>query len=84
MPAEAQLHLSQPIALRVRFRGVLDASWFDNLHDVALTSTLRGLAVETTLVAVAPDEAALLGVLNLLHQLGHSLISVKCSDKAPR
>lgn len=79
MSSPTQPDPSQPILVRVRFRGVLDASWFAGLKVVALTTAGRGRAAETTLVAEAVDEAALMGVLNLLYQLRHPLISVTCA-----
>jgi hypothetical protein len=80
MPVRAQCHPARPLAFRVRFRGVLDASWFANLLNVALSSSETGNVVVTTLIAEAPDEAALMGVLNLLYGLGCPLISLECSD----
>jgi hypothetical protein len=79
MPARTQPRLSST-AFRVRFRGALEASWFANLQNVTLTIARRGSTVETTLTATAPDEAALMGVLNLLYELGCPLIALECLD----
>ena len=51
------------------------SEWFDGL-------TIRNEADgETTLVGTLPDQAALFGVLNKIHALNLSLISVvKCRD----
>ena len=65
---------------RVRFRGALEASWFANLQNVTLTSTGCGRTTKTTLTATAPDEAALMGVVNLLYELGCPLIALERLD----
>ena len=79
MPAQMRPH-SSSTAFRVRFRGALEASWFANLENVTLTSAGCGGSMETTLTATAPDEAALMGVLNLLYELGCPLLALECLD----
>jgi hypothetical protein len=67
----------QPLSFRVRFRGTLSAGWFATLQDVTLSSSRVGNATETTLAGQVPDEAALIGLVNLLYELGCTLISVE-------
>jgi hypothetical protein len=80
MPTQAQQHTARPLAFQARFRGALEASWFANLLNVSLSSTGTGSTAETILVAEAPDEATLMGVLNLLYELGCPLNSLECPD----
>ena len=79
MPARTRAH-SSSTTFRVRFRGALEASWFANLQNVTLASAGCGSSVETTLTATAPDEAALMGVLNLLYELNCPLLALECLD----
>jgi hypothetical protein len=65
---------------RVRFRGSLDATWFSSLQDVSLSSAEVDGVQESTLNGSATDDAALMGVLNLLHDLGCTLVSVELLD----
>lgn len=66
-----------PISFRIRFRGKLSPSWFATLQDVTLACQNNGKDVESTLSGDAPDEGAILGILNMLYELGCSLISVE-------
>jgi hypothetical protein len=75
MPASE--YSNRPLHFRVRFRGTLSASWFATLQDVTLSTTRTGSVTETTLTGEAPDEAALIGLVNLLYQIGCSLVLVE-------
>ena len=79
MPARTRPH-SSSTDFRVRFRGALESSWFANLQNVTLTAIGCGSTTETTLTATAPDEAALMGVLNLLYELGCPLLVLERLD----
>ncbi len=68
------------ISFRIRFRGRLSPTWFATLQDVTLASQDRGKGTESTLSGDAPDEGAILGILNMLYELGCSLISVETFD----
>jgi hypothetical protein len=86
MAAMAEEPSSQTLAYRIRFRGTLGSTWFAMLQDASISSARRGSDTESTLVGTIPDEAALIGVVNLLHQVGCSLISVEScrADEASR
>jgi hypothetical protein len=81
MPISASTYPNRPLLFRVRFRGTLSASWFAALQNVSLSTTRAGNVTETTLTGEAPDEAALMGVINLLYQLGCPLILVETLDQ---
>lgn len=65
------------ISFRIRFRGELSLTWFATLQDVTLISTRCGKTIETMIAGEAPDEGAILGILNMLYDLGCSIISVE-------
>lgn len=77
MPTLGSEYPNRPLLFRVRFRGTLSASWFATLQNVSLSTTRTGNVTETTLTGEAPDEAALIGLINLLYQLGCSLLTVE-------
>lgn len=68
---------SSGLSFRIRFRGELGVAWFATLQDVTLTSTRQGRTTETTIVGAAPDEGTILGILNMLYELGCSIILVE-------
>lgn len=63
----------------IRIKGHLDESWADWFGGLAISHEANG---ETLLTVSVPDQAALHGVLNRLHDLGVQLISVNPVDKA--
>lgn len=81
MPTSASTPPNRPLLFRVRFRGTLGASWFGTLQNVSLSTTREGKVTVTTLTGEAPDEAALIGLVNLLYQLGCSLIMVETLEQ---
>lgn len=55
---------------RIRVEGSLDPSWSDRLGGLAITSTGKfGVETTTVLEGELPDQSALMGVLNTLHEL---------------
>ena len=57
----------------IRLKGHLDECWAERFGDVRLSHVEGG---ETVLLGLFPDQAALFGVLLLIHSLGVTLISV--------
>jgi hypothetical protein len=68
------------LLFRITFRGALDESWFAILQGMTLSTTRERGVTETTLVGEAPDEAAIVGIVNMLYELGCSLLEVKRMD----
>jgi hypothetical protein len=62
----------------IRILGHLDESWSDNLSGMNI-SPVTGTtgSQETRLIGELPDQAALMGVLNTLYDMGFSLILVE-------
>ena len=66
-----------PACYRIRARGVLDARWSHWMHELQLTVETSAGAPVPTLSGTVRDQAALLGVLNQLYELGLLIISVE-------
>ncbi|MBK8050664.1 MAG: hypothetical protein IPK16_28305 [Anaerolineales bacterium] len=77
------LYRDEPAVYRICLSGVLDASWSDMLAGMALasdeTGSHRGI---TTLSGCVADQAALMGVLNLVYTLGMTVLLVECEGAA--
>lgn len=74
---ESHLTVYDPACYRIRARGALDAHWTHWMHELQLhVETIAGARV-LTLSGTVRDQAALLGVLNQLYDLGLPLISVE-------
>lgn len=63
--------------IQIRIKGHLAAEWADRLDDAVITHEAKGEAVIT---GQLPDQAALLGLLNRLHGLNLTIISISRSD----
>lgn len=78
-----KLTLHDPAAYRICVQGVLEPSWSEQLHGMAIATmavqdkTGRELR-HTELVGPLADQAALIGVINTLYALGLPLVSVAC------
>ncbi|MGL4651359.1 MAG: hypothetical protein ACRC1H_18280 [Caldilineaceae bacterium] len=77
-----QRHLEGPLRFRIRFGGTLSAHWFATMQDVTLSATRIGEMTETTITGEVPDDAALIGIVNMLYELGCGLISLETLGKA--
>jgi len=84
LPTERGYLLDAPGRYRIIIRGTLDAGWADRLSGMTISATrLANGASATLLIGELADQSALVGVLNTLHDLGLSLVSVECvADKA--
>jgi hypothetical protein len=61
----------------IRIRGNLDQSWSDHLSGMKIVPVPKTAGPQETLLAgELADQAALIGVLNTLYDMGFSLISV--------
>lgn len=72
------LLFDRPGRYRIRVQGELDASWSSRLSD--LTVTVKRPASRrpvTTLTGEVRDQAALMGVLSALYDLGYPLLKVE-------
>ncbi len=76
--------MDYPAYFRIQLYGRLTQDWGDRLGgmDVTCTETDAGTPV-TTLSGWLPDQAALLGVLNGVYNIGLATLSVSRSETEP-
>jgi hypothetical protein len=88
MDGEAdRLTMYGPIACEIRVQGVLTPFWSDRLGGLEITSCDRPRADDgamTELRGELLDQAALLGVLTTLYDLGLPLLAVACAPATGR
>ena len=79
MTTSPHLHRDGPAYYQILVQGALDANWFDSFQGMKATvaHSPDGEAV-TTLTGELVDQAALIGALNLLYDLGLAVLSVEC------
>lgn len=69
---------------RIRIQGAVSQSWSDYLCDLTIDVENDSTWPVTTLSGSLQDQAALLGVLNSLYDLGFPLIGVECQFTQPK
>jgi len=70
--------LDTPVRYKIRIEGSLDGRWSDCLCGMAISSRSRaGKPAVTTLTGELVDQAALMGVLNTVYDLGFTLLKVE-------
>ena len=65
------------VVYRIQARGTLDESWSDSVGGMDIVILQDDDEIITSLTGKLPDQAALSGVLNLLYDLGLTLLSVE-------
>jgi hypothetical protein len=66
---------------RICLLGTLDADWSAMLGNMLIrTERFEGHSCVTTLTGTLQDQAALMGVLNLVYDLGMVLLLVECQS----
>jgi hypothetical protein len=74
-----------PGRYRIRVQGQLSASWSGRLSDMAITVRHpAGRQAITTLTGTVRDQAALMGVLSTLYDMGCPLLKVERLDALPK
>jgi hypothetical protein len=84
IPSNKRLLYDLPGRYRIRVGGRLSASWADRLGD--MTVTVRHAASQqpvTTLTGEVSDQAALMGVLSALYDMGFPLLKVERLGSSP-
>jgi hypothetical protein len=76
---DCRIDINIPVAYRLCVRGRITASWRDRFDDMVISTTpAPDGAVMTTLEGVLADQAAVVGVINSLHDLRLAILSVEC------
>jgi len=79
--AHKKLSNSMPATYRIRVQGALPGKWSARLGGMKITMTTQTRDVPvTTLSGMLPDQAALCGLLNTLHDLRLPLLFVECES----
>jgi hypothetical protein len=80
---DIQVSFDTPAPYQIRVQGWVASSWSDRLHgmDISQTTFDNGLTV-STLSGELPDQTALAGVLNTIHEMHLSVLSVVCLKSA--
>lgn len=74
-----QVPFDSPAPYRIQVQGRVATNWSDRLQgmDISQTTADSGQIV-STLTGELPDQTALAGVLNALHEMHLSVLSVEC------
>ena len=70
--------LDQPITYQIKIAGQLGDYWTDWVEEAQIQAEANSAGLVTTFLTGTFDQAALLGLLRRLYQLGYPLISVNC------
>ncbi len=75
-----QIEAGKPVCYRIAVQGCLDAQkWSGRLGSMRIVSQKEGdQQAVMILIGEVQDQAALIGVLNTLHQLHMNILSVVC------
>ena len=73
------VNMFDPVVFCIRIGGKLSTSWFDcfDVQSISVEVDEAGLS-STTLISKPVDQAALIGMINHLNNLGLPLVSVEC------
>ena len=83
-PSTRRLLFDLPGRYRIRVQDRLDPSWSGRLGDMAITvRQATGQEPVTTLTGEVTDQAALLGMLNTLYDMGFPLLKVERLGSPP-
>ena len=84
MPTPNGLTLDTPAVYRINVQGCLDKRWSDRMNGVDISvGNLPDEAPLTVLSGYFIDQAALVGVLNTLYDLGFPLLKVELLETKP-
>ena len=83
--AQHKLTMYETAVYRIRFQGAIDDSWLQTLgSDWSIQYDDESLAKTTTINGVMCDQAALMGLLSSLYDVGLPLLGVECLEKIAR
>ena len=77
-PSRKPYTFDTPAMYRIRLEGFMDKQWSGYLGGMSVSAARRsGQAAVTTLTGELIDQAALMGVLNAVYDLGFALLKVE-------
>ncbi len=74
---QTRIARDEPVSYQIQVQGHLSQTWAGYLGGMEATVSGDGEQVVTTLSGQVRDQAALMGLLNSLYDLGFSLLSVE-------
>lgn len=81
--AKHKLTMHETAVYRIRFQGAFDDTWLQNLGaDWTIHYNDDCSDVTTTITGVLCDQAALMGLLGSLYNVGLPLLGVECLEKS--
>ena len=75
---DERLKIGKEAYYRIKVQGTVSESWSDYLGGLEIDVKDEKSGPVTTLFGLLQDQAALLGVLNSLYELGFPLLDVEC------
>ncbi len=69
--------MDQPAQYEIQIEGTLSARWAEWFHGMDIAGHEEGGRMLTVLTGSIPDQAALLGMLQSIHNLGLVILSVR-------
>jgi hypothetical protein len=79
--AQHKLTMYETAVYRLRFQGAFDESWLQCLGaDWTIQFTGESTTVTTTITGALSDQAALIGLLSSLYDVGLPLLEVECLE----
>jgi len=76
-----KLTMYETAVYRIRFQGAFDESWLQCLGaDWTIQFTGESTTVTTTITGALSDQAALIGLLSSLYDVGLPLLEVECLE----
>lgn len=74
-----QVTFDSPVAYRIQVQGRVASNWSDRLQGMKISQAASDAGiVVSTLTGELPDQTALAGVLNTLHEMHLPVLSVEC------
>ena len=72
-----QLNLNRPAVYHIKVQGTLSSEWAEYLGGLEINVSRRQESLLTTLTGEIIDQAALIGILNSLYNLGFPILAVE-------
>ncbi len=72
--------MDRPAQYEIQVEGAMSARWAEWFHGMDFTGHEEGSRTITVLTGCVPDQAALLGMLQSIHNIGLLILSVKRSS----
>ncbi len=71
-------HMDQPAHYRIRLHGYVSERWANSYGEMSAKVIITADGqTETELTGLVVDQAALLGLINLLYAMGHAVVAVE-------